>query len=287
MAISVEDTYPGRAVPGSANYPEGAIINETVPDSSDDGTPLDELWGNDFEGVKQALMRSNGTVPTAPGNIPDTAVASQILQSLIELSQGRATNYDDSGVADAYVLDPQANQQAPANLFDGQEFTFTVGNTNAGTSTADLAGIATKNIINTSTGGELLAGKRITLIYRLGSDDCEIKGEPYLSPEQAITSAGLITLTHNLGVKPSLIQMRIICRTVELNYAIGNELMIPMGHDGNDTTNNSGVSVTSDGTNIFIRYGLNANVFYGLDKTTGGTAALTNANWKVIMRAWK
>jgi hypothetical protein len=172
MAISVENTYPGRSNVGDANYPEGSIVNETIPDSSNDGTPLDELWGNDYEGLKQAILRSGSIVPTVPGNVPDTAIASQQLQGLIELSQGRATNYDDSGVADAYVLDAQTNQQEPGSLFDGQEFTFIVGNTNAGASTVNPVGKGVKNIVDTSAGGELVAGEHVTVRYRLGSDDC-------------------------------------------------------------------------------------------------------------------
>lgn len=77
--ISVEDTYPGRSIPASAAYPEGAIKNETVPNVSDDGTPLDHLWANDIEALKQAVMLEAGDVPTVPGNIPDTALSSQWL----------------------------------------------------------------------------------------------------------------------------------------------------------------------------------------------------------------
>jgi len=46
--IRLDDKYPGRVEPSSAGYPDGSIKNETVPNSSDDGTPLDELWGNDL-----------------------------------------------------------------------------------------------------------------------------------------------------------------------------------------------------------------------------------------------
>jgi len=174
--ISPEDTYPGRTVPASASYPEGSIKNETVPNSSDDGTPLDELWGNDFEGLKQAIARLAGIVPTPPGNVPDTATASQVLQGLIELAQGRATNYDETGVADAYILTAQTNQQAPASLFDGQRFIFTAGNTNTGLSDIDLLGLGggVKDIINTASAGTIIAGNRYEAEYRSGTDDVEI-----------------------------------------------------------------------------------------------------------------
>ena len=174
--ISPEDTYPGRATPADASYPEGSIKNETIPNSSDDGTPLDELWGNDTEGLKQAIARSCGIVPTAPGNVPDTATNSQVLHGLIEMMQGRATMYNEAGVVNAYVLAAQANQQAPESLFDTQEFEFIVSITNTGASTIDLLGLGggVKNIVNTAIKGTLLAGNRVTVKYRSGSDDCEI-----------------------------------------------------------------------------------------------------------------
>ena len=196
MAISVEDTYPGRSVPASAAYPEGAIQNETVPNSSDDGTPLDDLWGNDLEGLRQAIMRSASIVPTAPGNIPDTATASQILQGLIELVQGRATYYDDSGIADAYVLDVQTNQQAPASLFDGQIFEFIAGNTNTGLSTVNPAGFGNKNIINSTVAGAITTGERVKIQYRLATDNFRI-----ISLKQATSSIpGIVEIATNSEV---------------------------------------------------------------------------------------
>jgi len=101
--ISVDDTYPGLVIPPDTNYPEGSIKNETVPNSSNDGTPVERLWLNDWEGFKQAIARAAQIAPTLPGNIPDTAIASQLLQGMIELIQGRATNYTESGVTNALV----------------------------------------------------------------------------------------------------------------------------------------------------------------------------------------
>ncbi len=190
--ISVEDTYPGRTVPGNANYPEGAVMNETVPATSNDGTPLDQAWGNDFEGLKQAIARSASIIPTVPGNVSDTALASQILQGLIEIAQGRATNYNDSGVANAYVLNAQANQHAPASLFDGQIFEFIAANTNTVASTANPVGKGIKNIVGTGGAGVITAGNRIRLRYRLSTGDFEIIKSSELPA--SLTVQGIIEL---------------------------------------------------------------------------------------------
>jgi len=119
------------------------VKNETVPNSSDDGTTLDQACGNDFEGLKQAILRAGGISPTAPGNVPETALISQIMQGIIELAQGRAINYDDIGIVNAYKLDVRANQQPPAGLFNDQLFGFNVVNSNTGASTLNLETLIT------------------------------------------------------------------------------------------------------------------------------------------------
>ena len=140
MAISVEDTYVGRATSASANYPEGSIKNESIPGVSDDGTPLDLVWGNDFEGIKQALLRAAGVIPTAPGNVSDTALFSQMLQAIVEIAAGRAVGYTDIGIADAYVAELKTNQQGVAGYFDGMTVEITPGNNNTGPCTIDVQG---------------------------------------------------------------------------------------------------------------------------------------------------
>ena len=208
--ISVEDTYPGRANPADADYPEGSVKNETIPNSSDDGTPLDELWGNDFEGLKQAIARSASIVPTAPGDIPDTATASQILQGLIEMIQGRAINYDEIGIADAYVLDVLANQQAPAGLFNRQKFGFVAGNdSTTAASTIDLLGLGggVKTIVNAANKGDILAGNYYEVEYRSGTDDVEILNVN--NPEELTSITGAVAASAlTVGLNESTLKFR-------------------------------------------------------------------------------
>jgi hypothetical protein len=78
MAIRVTDKYGARANPPDANYVDGSIKDESTP-GANDGTPLQKDWGNDFEGVKQALMSEAGITPSG---VPDTAVNSQIAQAI-------------------------------------------------------------------------------------------------------------------------------------------------------------------------------------------------------------
>lgn len=108
----------------------------------------------------------------------------------------------------------------------------------------------------------------------------------YISAEQTITSNGALTLAHGLGVAPSLVFPVLICKTAEFGYSVGDIIPAPLGTStaGDDTR---GASVEIGGTtNILVRYNTAGQVFSVVHKTSAGTVGLTNANWRLIMRAW-
>ena len=110
----------------------------------------------------------------------------------------------------------------------------------------------------------------------------------YKSPQQTITSGGSLTLPHGfVGVDPTDIETSVIliCQTAEFNYSIGDIIVFSAGADTSGATTLS-AAIIPDATNLNIRYSNAATVFVTLDKTTHAQAALTNANWKVIFRAW-
>lgn len=104
------------------------------------------------------------------------------------------------------------------------------------------------------------------------------------STQQTITSAGSLTLAHGLASQPKLAIPVLQCTTAEGNYSIGDEVFISFSAD--DRTNNRGVSVVPDATNLNVRFGSDANTFNILNKTTGVRFAITNANWRLVVRAW-
>lgn len=110
----------------------------------------------------------------------------------------------------------------------------------------------------------------------------------YESAEQTITSAGSLQLAHGLGVEPLLVQCLLVCKTTEANYSVDDKVFIQTGATPVQSgTVDRGISIVPDATNLNIRYGADAtNVFTVLDKTTGGAAGITTANWKLIVRAW-
>lgn len=108
----------------------------------------------------------------------------------------------------------------------------------------------------------------------------------FQSAEQTITSAGALTVAHGLARSPILVQFYLICKTAENGYSIGDTIYHPAGAS-NSASDALGVSCIFDATNINIRFGSNVtSSFTAINKGTGGSAGLTNANWKLIIRAW-
>lgn len=103
---------------------------------------------------------------------------------------------------------------------------------------------------------------------------------PYVSAEQTITAAGLLTLAHGLGAEPSMIQQHIVCETADAGYAIGDKVFVTGAeHD-------SPSSVRFDDTNCYVRLSSSASSFYIAHKTSGVRTGITNANWKLVLKAY-
>jgi len=106
----------------------------------------------------------------------------------------------------------------------------------------------------------------------------------YVSPEQAITSAGRLTLAHGLGTPQKFVQVEAICKIAELGWTVGQSLIIPPQAGGFASTN-SGLSVAKDASNLVVQYGSATAVLLGCN-AAGAVLNLTNANWRIIVRAW-
>lgn len=106
----------------------------------------------------------------------------------------------------------------------------------------------------------------------------------YVSSNQTITSAGLLTLAHSLGVAPKLVFLELVCTTAEYNYAVNDVILV--GVNNTSASGNRVHSVSYDATNIYFRYGNTITAFIYADKTTGAAVNLTNANWLLRVRAF-
>lgn len=108
----------------------------------------------------------------------------------------------------------------------------------------------------------------------------------YESAQQTITAAGALTLAHGLGVKPKLYLVVLQCTTAELGYSIGDEMLLNPSLSVAGGSLGQGVSIVPDATNLNVRIGNNSTIFNLLRKDTGAIATITNANWKLVFRAW-
>lgn len=105
------------------------------------------------------------------------------------------------------------------------------------------------------------------------------------SAQQTITSAGALTIAHGLGKEPILFQVMLVNITAEAGYSIGDKVPIASANIAVGASS-KGVVIVPDSINLNIRYADPGFVFDLTHKTTGSGTNLTNANWKVIFRAW-
>lgn len=118
--------------------------------------------------------------------------------------------------------------------------------------------------------------------YGEGSKLDRVYNAIFESQEQTITSAGALTLTHNLNARPNILQVELICKIADLNYSIGDIV----SYRGDTQSGNRGLGTTTDVTDIDIRYASDANVIAITNKTTGNFDNITIASWKLIVRAY-
>lgn len=117
----------------------------------------------------------------------------------------------------------------------------------------------------------------------LSADATPAFTKSYTSADQTITAAGTLTLTHGLGAAPKLIRVTLKCATAENGYSVGDEVEF---FGLNPATADRGVALIPGTSSIVVRYGSAAATFTVLNKTTGVAAAITNANWRMVVRAW-
>jgi hypothetical protein len=109
--------------------------------------------------------------------------------------------------------------------------------------------------------------------------------QKFTSSDQTITSAGALTLAHGLGATPEFIECFLVNVTNEAGYTTGQVLPVAPNSLG-AATNDLGFSAIIDATNVTIRYGAHNGVFSINHATTGVSTGITNANWKLRVKAY-
>lgn len=143
------------------------------------------------------------------------------------------------------------------------------------------------------------AAQRTTLGVAADSSDTDLSNDPdaalrrdiakayvdgYTSSAQTITSAGLVTLAHGLGVAPAIVMFRLKCTTTDGGYSIGDEVIMPPTANS-DANNNKANTVYVDGTNVYVRFSNQTNCFTLGNKATGVAFGADNASWELYVEA--
>lgn len=108
----------------------------------------------------------------------------------------------------------------------------------------------------------------------------------FVSAAQTITSAGALTLAHGIGRIPVLFGCWIKCTAGELGYNVGDVLFVAPIYQSTTITDDFGLSIVPDATNINVRFGGAAGNFVILNKGTGVHGTITNNKWQLYVQAW-
>jgi hypothetical protein len=106
----------------------------------------------------------------------------------------------------------------------------------------------------------------------------------YSSGQQTISSAGGLTLPHNLGKIPDLVLLTYQCISADNGYSV-NDLLL--NHTFNNTTSSVtvfGAAIIPDATNLTVRFAVDTPVIP--NKTTGNAGAMDINKWKAIFTAY-
>jgi hypothetical protein len=109
--------------------------------------------------------------------------------------------------------------------------------------------------------------------------------QSFESAQQTISAAGGLTLAHGLASAPKLYMGVLICVSAEAGYSINDEVLLPVGANVDGAGGVRGVTMTPDATNLNVRFA-SSGPLYILNKSTGAFVNITNASWRLVVRAW-
>lgn len=265
----------------------GNKVGATLESVATDVTPASE----DFDLVLKTMMA--GAAASEALRIGPQVKVSRPFYFPATALVDAATIAWDAGVIQCPTVTLGGNRTfgAPTNLKDGCAYMLRVVQDGTGSRTLTWNAVfkfGSTPVLQTAAGavdvflfesdGTNLIGKHLNEV---------VSGSPFSagygpSSDQTITTAGLLTIAHGLGVAPTLVQLRLKCTTADLGYSVGDIVEFANGvSPGNDRM----LAVTSDATNIYVRFG--ASVIGLPNKTSGVFASITAASWKLTVRAWK
>ena len=102
----------------------------------------------------------------------------------------------------------------------------------------------------------------------------------FTSAELTVTADTLVTSAHSLGAVPRLVSVRLVCKTIDAGYAVGDEIEAT---SLNSATGDQGATVSSNATNVYVAQ---ASVMVVVGKASFNDTAITVGSWRWVIRAW-
>lgn len=159
----------------------------------------------------------------------------------------------------------------------------TVGTDQIGTSAVTAAKLASNAVTTAKILDATITGAKL-------ASDVPFR-KAYTSGELSIVNDASTTLAHGLGATPKRVLLQLICKTTDsevwAGVAVGNVVDIPSAIryeyiDSTSATILAGVEAVATSSEIFVKIGYDGVV---LVNSGGHKAALTNAKWRLIVRA--
>lgn len=104
----------------------------------------------------------------------------------------------------------------------------------------------------------------------------------FTSSEQTITNGSGLNIAHGLGAKPSRVEAVLLCKTTEAGWAVDDEIALP----SKDAVSSSVYNFVLGWNATNVTVVTCASGIQVANKSTAAAVALTNSNWRIVVRAW-
>jgi hypothetical protein len=187
-----------------------------------------------------------------------------------------------ASVAELNILDGVTATTAELNYVDGVTSAIqTQINAKANTASPTFTGTPAAPTATTGTNTTQIA--TTAFVNAEIANDVAVRSA-YVSSNQTITSAGLLTLAHGLGQAPQIVFGELVCTTAENQWAVNDVVMI--GNNNGSTADNRSCAFYYDATNVYVRFTATASCFTINQKTSGIAFNITNTSWRLRVRAF-
>lgn len=277
--LSGADIVTAASTTGGANFTMPHGVAPTVPANGDFWTTTTGLFGR-INGTTLQYATLTGTETLTNKTISGGSISG--LSSAIPVASGGTGATTLTGLIKGSGTSALSAATAGTDYYNpgGTKIAVADGGTNIGSYTA----------------GDLLYASGATTLSKLGKGSTNQVLQTGTTPswttipfvqsfesaQQIITNGGLIQVAHGLGTTPKLYAAYLQCVTAEGGYSIGME--IPLTNQQGGTNNYSPTSLVPDATNLNLRYSSSGTYLNSF--ANGNSFPITNANWKVVLRAW-